>query len=284
MSDKSPLFVSSMELFAHAVELYRANKPRKFKFVILHLANSVELILKDLLIDKGESIYRPKQSQTIGIWDSFDKLADHSVAIPERPIIELLVDDRNTIQHRFGFPDAESVFYYLECVISFFKRILTDEYGVDLADVLNSHLSQDDLAFIGLALKADDNEHALDPLFLISPEAAMMQAYNLVENLLLQLTLKPSDENDRRRPMEFSRKIPRLINNLAIGGYLSHDIARDFKFFRDLRNRAAHSAHFSGEEQSVDWAKGLDLAKKILEGLDRAVDEGFDPSVPPDSA
>jgi hypothetical protein len=48
-----------MELIAHAIELYRANKPRKFKFVILHLANSGELILKDLLIDQGESIYQP---------------------------------------------------------------------------------------------------------------------------------------------------------------------------------------------------------------------------------
>jgi hypothetical protein len=200
-----------MELIAHAVELYRANKPRKFKFVILHLANSVELILKDLLIDKGESIYKPKQPQTIGIWESFDKLADRSVAIPERPIIELLVDDRNTIQHRFGFPDAESVFYYLECVLSFFKRILTDEYGVDLADVLASHLSQDDLAFIGLAEKAGGNEHALDSLFQISPEAALIQAYNLVEDRLLRLTLKPSDENDRRRLMNLSRETPLLI-------------------------------------------------------------------------
>lgn len=168
MSDKSPLFVSSMELIAHAVELYRANKPRKFKFVILHLANSVELILKDLLIDKGESIYKPKQPQTITIWEVFDKLTAHNMILPERPIIELLIDDRNTIQHRFGFPDAESVFYYLECIISFFKRILSNEYGVDLSDVLKSHLSQDELAFIGLAQQVEENEHALDPLFQIS--------------------------------------------------------------------------------------------------------------------
>jgi hypothetical protein len=88
--------------------------------------------------------------------------------LPERPIIELLIDDRNTIQHRFGFPDAESVFYYLECIISFFKRILSNEYGVDLSDVLKSHLSQDELAFIGLAQQVEENEHALDPLFQIS--------------------------------------------------------------------------------------------------------------------
>lgn len=276
MSDKSPLFVSSMELIAHAVELYRANKPRKFKFVILHLANSVELILKDLLIDKGESIYKPKQPQTIGIWEVFDKLADHNIIVPERPIIELLIDDRNTIQHRFGFPDAESVFYYLECIISFFKRVLSDEYSVDLSDVLKSHLSQDELAFIGLAQQSEENEHALDPLFQISPESAVLQAYNLVEERLLRLTITPGDEIGRRALIDLSRKIPYLIDNLAIKGYIPHETAHEFRFFRDLRNRAAHAAHFREEEQDVDWAKGLEIAKRLLDGLDRAIEDGID--------
>ncbi|MBD2231456.1 hypothetical protein [Phormidium tenue] len=284
MSDKSPLFVSSMELIAHAVELYRANKPRKFKFVILHLANSVELILKDLLIDKGESIYKPKQPQTLGIWEVFDKLADHNVVVPERPIIELLIDDRNTIQHRFGFPDAESVFYYLECIISFFKRVLVAEYGVDLSDVLKSHLSQDELAFVGLAQQIEENEYALDPLFQISPESAVLQAYNLVEERLLRLTATTGDEIDRRNLMSLSRKIPHLIDNLAIKGYIPHETAHEFQFFRELRNRSAHAAHFRAGEQDADWARGLAIAKKLLDGLDRAIEDGFDPSSPLNSA
>lgn len=284
MSDKSPLFVSSMELIAHAIELYRANKPRKFKFVILHLANSVELILKDLLIDKGESIYKSKQPVTIGIWEAFDKLSDHGVVLPERPKIELLIDDRNTIQHRFASPEAGSVFYYLECVISFLKRILNDEYGIDLADVLKSHLSQDELAFVGLAQQIDENEHALDPLFQISPESAVLQAYNLVEDRLLRLTVKPGDEIGRRGLMELSRQVPYLINNLAIKGYISQETAHEFRFFRDLRNRSAHAAHFREEEQDADWAKGIEIAKKLLDGLDQAVENGFDPSTLSDDA
>ena len=284
MSDKSPLFVSSMELIAHAIELYSANKPRKFKFVILHLANSVELILKDLLIDKGESIYKPKQPQTIGIWESFDKLADHGVVLPERPIIELLIDDRNTIQHRFGFPDAESVFYYLECVISFFKRMLCDEYGIDLADVLKSHLSQDELALVGLAQQVEENEHALDPLFQISPESAVLQAYNLVEERLLRLIVKPDEETNPRVYMEISRQIPYFLNNLAAKGYISQETAHEFRFFRELRNRSAHAAHFREEKQDADWAKGIEIAKQLLDGLDRAIEDGFDPSTPPNNA
>jgi hypothetical protein len=284
MSDKSPLFASSMELLVHAIELYRANNQRKFKFIILHLANSIELILKDLLIDKNESIFynqKDNQNKTINTWDAFRKLAEHDVKIPNRPIIELLIDDRNTIQHKFGFPDAVCVFYYLESVISFLKQILNDEYGIDLADVLKTYLSQDDLAFVGLAQQIKENEHGLDPLFQISPESSVLQAYNLVEKQLLRLTAKPDEDNDRKVYMELSRHIPYFINNLATKGYISQETAHEFRFFRELRNRAAHAAHFHEEDQNVDWAKGIEIAKKMLDGLNLAIEDGFDPSISP---
>src|SRR5258708_40204626 len=111
MSDKSLLFVSSLELSAHATELFAQKSPKKYKFVILHLANAVELILKDCMIDQGVSIYIPKSNKTLTIWECTDLLDSKGVKLPERPVIELLIDDRNTIQHRFGYPSAEAVYY-----------------------------------------------------------------------------------------------------------------------------------------------------------------------------
>ena len=150
-----------------------------------------------------------------------------------------------------------------------------------MSDVLKSHLSQDELAFIGLAQQTEENEHALDPLFQISPESAILQAYNLVEERLLRLTVTPGDEIGRMALMNLSRKIPDLLNNLALKGYILHETAHEFRFFRDLRNRAAHAAHFHEEEQDADWAKGLEIAKKLLNGLDQATEDAFDPSLPP---
>ncbi len=49
MAYESPLFQSSIDLFAHAVEHFNMGTERDRKFTILHLANSVELIFKDLL-------------------------------------------------------------------------------------------------------------------------------------------------------------------------------------------------------------------------------------------
>jgi hypothetical protein len=276
MSDKSPLFVSSLELIAHSVELYRANNPRQFKFVILHLANSVELILKDLVIDKGQSIYVPKQPLTIGIWKAFEILEEQQVTIPERPVIELLVDDRNTIQHRFGYPNAESVFYYIEQVLGFFKRLLADEYGLDLSEVLKLHLSDDDMAFLGLADQIEANENGLDPLFKVSPESAVLKAYNLIETRYLEAMLKPDDPIAPPLLMAYTRQIPRLLHRLADGSFITPEAAHDYNFLRNLRNRSAHAAHFQDNGDNVDWRKGLQVAKDILHGMDKAIAEGFD--------
>ena len=62
------------------------------------------------------------------------------------------------------------------------------------------------------------------------------------------------------------------------------ETAHEFRFFRELRNRSAHAAHFHEEEQGADWAKGLEIAKKLLSGLDRAIEDGFEPSVQSDGS
>ena len=110
-----------MELMAHAIDLYTEGNAKKYKFVILHLANAVELILKDKVIDIGQSIYKDNNKLTINIWECFKSLESQGVSVPERPVIELLIDDRNTIQYRFGFPNSESVYFYLKSILGFFS-------------------------------------------------------------------------------------------------------------------------------------------------------------------
>lgn len=277
VSDDSPLFVSALELLAHSTELYRQGSERKYKFVILHLANAVELILKDRLVDKGISIYVSGKPQTITIWDSFAKLEAEGINIPERPVFELLVDDRNTIQHRFGLSDAETVYYYLKRVIGFFGRFLSEEYAVDLSAALGLYLTSNDLIFLGLTEEEKDPYAQLDELFELSPEAAVVQAYNLLEGRFLEaMDLKNATDE---RPIVFWRapEFPALINDLEVGGYVPQGL-EEFRVLRDVRNRAAHTAHFEGEELSPDWGEALRIAKSFLNGIDQAVANGSLPS------
>lgn len=71
MSDKSPLFISSMELLGHAVELLELDDEKKNKFIVLHISNAVELLLKDMVIDIGQSIYESNNKNTIVVWKAF---------------------------------------------------------------------------------------------------------------------------------------------------------------------------------------------------------------------
>lgn len=259
MSDKSPLFVSALELLAHATELYASGHPRKYKFVVLHLANSVELLLKDCLIDNGITIYKnPKE--TITIWGSFDELEKLGIKIPEKPVIELLVDDRNTIQHRFGFPNAESVFYYLEQVVNFFNRFLDEQYKVKLVEALTPHLSKENLALIGLV--EDDYSH-LKKLFQLSPEAAVQQAYAMVEAKLREKIPYEKLRSTTTRPL-FANDIIRLMAKKDI---ISAEIAREFERFRMIRNQAAHGA--SDKVSKAELEAALKSAMSVLEILDK---------------
>lgn len=247
MSDKSPLFVSAVELLAHATELYSQGNERKYKFVILHLANAVELILKDRLVDKGVSIYVQRKPQTIGIWEAFEELQKVNVNIAEPPVMELLIDDRNTIQHRFGFPNAETVFYYLEQTVAFFKRFFTEEYSVDIAEVLKLHLSEENLALIGLAEKVGDEYASLDKLFELSPESAVLQAFNSIEQKYIELS--GMQHSFKGKPLMFYQNSDfiHLLDDLAIEGFISPASVHQFKFLREMRNRAAHAAHFQND-------------------------------------
>ncbi len=239
---------------------------------ILYFNNS--RILKDRLIDKGVSIYIAKRAQTIGIWDAFDELQKVGINIPERPVIDLLIDDRNTIQHRFGFPNAETVFYYLEQTVSYFKRFFRDEYNVDLAEVLKLHLSEADLALIGLAEKKEDEYASLDKLFAISPESAVMQAYNLLEKKYTQVMGIP--HSFKGRPIVFFRDadFAHLLKELTSKGYLSEIAPKRFMVLREMRNRAAHAAHFQSDFNSPEWSEALNIAKEMLTALDRATANG----------
>lgn len=145
----------------------------------------------------------------------------------------MLIDDRNTIQHRFGFPNAESVFYYLEQVVIFFKRFLDEQYKVSLSEALSHHLSKENLALIGLV--PDDFGHLKD-LFKLSPQAAVLQAYSMIEEKLLDLVqFMPKDG---RHPLMARDPLRVLIEQ----GKVSSEILKTFDRFRYVRNLSAHGS------------------------------------------
>lgn len=268
MSYNSPLFVSTLELLAHATELFVDDNynQKKYKFVILHLSNAVELILKDCLIDQGVSIYKPNNpKETINIWAAFNELEklEEPISIKERPIIELLVDDRNTIQHRFGFPTALTVVYYLEQVIPFFTRFLKGQYDIELAEALESYLSKENIALLGLI--EGDYSH-FKKLSQVSPEGAVLQVCKAIE--------REAEEFRGSYSKDYLWTLPTpivfgILRDLVQKGYWPDGIQNKFYELQKARKQISSPA-LSSETKDVNWNSALETAIQFLSGLNKA--------------
>lgn len=280
MSDSSPLFISAAELLIHSVELFKQVDERKYKFIILHLANAVELILQDRLIDAGKSIYESTKPVTISIWKALDTLDKLRIKIPERPVIDLLIEDQNTIQHRLGYPELKTVYSYLDTVIAFFKRFFREEYGVELAEILQEmKVPQGDLQLFGV-LEGQRNESVfLEKLFELSPESAILQAFKFIESKFSELSFIQEGylELKTRKPVLLAPQrnpdFEQLLDGLVEGKFLSRKLVKQLDVLQAARNYAVY--HAASGDDAPDWAEALAIAKNILAGLNKAIESGY---------
>ena len=129
----SPLLRSAFEVLNHGLwHFFRSENATDMKFALLHIDQAVELFLKERVRAGGKSIYKnPKE--TISIWGAYDTLINElHVAIPERPDLELLHEERNSIQHKYANPSPEDAAFHVEKAMNFIKRFVKDELGLDI--------------------------------------------------------------------------------------------------------------------------------------------------------
>jgi len=271
MAYLSPLFQSSLELFAHSIEHYNCGKEKDRKFVILHLANAVELIFKDLLLDLGESIYKnPKE--TISITHSIEMLTKQkSIIIPNFNKLELLIDERNSLQHRYGFPNELTIIFYMEAAYGFFKKFLLDNYNLDVDKVLQEFLAEKELE--KFTLRTPANLNALDKLLGLAKEhpiAALLSVYAYLEKQLNEVKVIIYEEikdrpysNDKEIMMHISRIaspdfLPKLLNEYKID--FSEIEVSELNKLRQLRNQTAHG---KAEPTFLEVKSMIEMIRKI---------------------
>lgn len=263
MSEKSPLFISSMELLGHALELLEINDDKKYKFIVLHLSNAVELLLKDMVIDIGQSIFDSNNKNTIVVWKAFSILESHGVQIKQRPHIEILIDDRNVIQHKFGYPSRETVLYYIEFVIDLFRSCMHERYSIEFDEIAEEYFSENGLKLIGLREK--DVFSKIDAIAKYDKLSAISTAYSLLEKKLLELlghddTTKPVMIWHDNRLYSILKLIdPKLLDNKRPREY--------FDSIRQLRNISVHRQHHKIEDNEEQMNAGLKKIKDLYKTI-----------------
>ena len=133
MAQTSPILRFALEVLHHALENYATDTPRHRKMAVLNLAQAVELSIKAALVENNVPIYE-KGGRTIVIHDALIALARlWSVERLEyHARIELLVDERNAIQHRYGTVDDVSLDYHMETTFGTLRAVLAQEFDTGL--------------------------------------------------------------------------------------------------------------------------------------------------------
>ncbi len=227
------------------MELFRQGQERKYPFIVLHLANAVELLLQDRLVDAGQSIYETTKPVPLPVLKIFDLLKKERIKIPERPFLEFLIEDSNAIHHRFERPELKTVYRYFDGVTGFIKRFLHDEYGLELADVLAEFgQTTEDIQLFGV-LEGQGNIIAfLDALFELSPESATLQAFNFVEAKFVELSFLQATYFDPRAKKSFlrasqqSEEFTQLLEKLIQDKFLTRKLISRIDVLRSARNAA----------------------------------------------
>lgn len=265
MAIESPLFQSAMELLGHSISHYNGQEELDRKLVILHLANSIELILKDLVLDAGKSIYRnPKE--TITIQGCISALESKEIDIPYLNKIELLIDERNALQHRFGSPNDLTAIFYMNIAQDFFKEVLKKHYGQDYNEIISQFTDEQDLAAYNLGVPSNDQElEKLQELAKIHPLGALLSAWSYFERVTESFISEAGLAFGRRRP---------FIIDLG-RGRLEHygvEIPETLKFkidsLRQLRNMSAHGRTEPSKAQVKETIETIEELESHLRSLD----------------
>lgn len=266
MATESPLFQSAMELLGHSISHFNGQDELDRKLVILHLANSIELILKDIVLDSGESIYKsPKE--TITVLGCIHKLKEKQIPIPFLNKIELLIDERNALQHRFGSPNELTTIFYMNIATEFFKTVLHAHYDQDFDEILAQFTNEKDL--LAFRMREPSNESELDNLMKISavhPLGALLSAIAYMERVQNDFGQKVGLEKEIRLRPTWGYLSHRVFERYGI--LIPGDLREKLDEARRIRNLAAHGRKDPTQEDVREVIKIVEKYESFLNNLD----------------
>jgi hypothetical protein len=262
MAIESPLFQSSMELLGHSITHFNGTSELDRKLVILHLSNSVELLLKDMILDSGESIYKnPKE--TITIHGCIELLGTKKISVPFLNKLELLIDERNALQHRFGSPNELTAIFYMNVALEFFRSIVKQHYNQDFDELIAQFADEKDLIALKMREPSNDSElENLKKLGKVHPLGALLSAVAYLEKTVLQFGSKVGMGE------RFAPSLAISARYLEVNGIELPPGLRDrLENTRRLRNQAAHGRAEPTREDVVAAVSSVEELEAFLGSL-----------------
>lgn len=266
MAVAAPLLRNSLELLGHAVEHYVGGSPKDWRIAVQLLWQSCELAAKDVLVHEN-----------VPIVDNTGKFLSGRVCIakvgdvwgvgttPRLAEIDLLRDERNAIQHRYGTIDEYTMDYYMEIAFAFATEVLKRQ-GLDLHEHLRRELPTE--IWRACRFIQDEQEQKLArarSLVANNSSAALLEAFTVLESTTLE---KAADRGVR--PVSSLDLLMKFGHSVAEQGGMDRRVVRSLGDVYRLRNDSVQRNTAPSEGEVVD---ALGVIEPLLDALNN---EAFD--------
>jgi hypothetical protein len=260
MTVPAPMLRNSLELLGHAVEHYVGGSAKDRRIAVQLLWQSCELAAKDVLV-----------RENVPIVDNNGKFFSGRTCVakvgevwgmgttPRLAEMDLLRDERNAIQHRYGTIDEYTMDYYMEIAFAFVSDVLSHQ-GLDLHDYLRRELQQE--IWRACRFIQDEQEQKIArarSLTPTNPAAGLIEAFAALEAASLGKALAHGT-----RPVSTLDLLMKFGTSVADQGGLDKRALRGLGDVYRLRNDAVQrNAPLSADEV----IEAIDVIEPFLDAI-----------------
>lgn len=264
MIHRSPILRFAIEVFLYALELQARRQDRDRKLAVMHLAQVVELAVKAALVERNIQIFE-RNGKTLGTHEAQEALTKAwGKPIHMRARIELLIDERNAIQHRYGNVDDLTLDYHLETVIEFLRVLMKEDFDTDLDGMVRSALAPEVLRSVRF-IKSDEPPKAPSASADVErPQLALLGGFATFERALRERARAVAPDANVRSVLDLAMK---FLGNLP---GVPTALVQKFPDVVRLRNAVAHGVHEPAPEEVKQALDVLDEALKLVESPEYA--------------
>ena len=261
MLQRSPILRFALEVFEHALELFVDDTPRNRKLAVLNLAQAAELSVKAALVENNISIFT-RDGRTINPHECLKELAAAWAVerVDMQSRLELLIDERNAIQHRYGHIDDVTLDYHLETAYETLKSVLRSEFDIDLDDWIRDSIDEHVWRRVRFVAVPEQPPSAPSEASLQNRSAALdlIDGFSRYETAIRDIACSAGDAKRRFSTLDLAIKILASLDD-------SHQpvIGQLPEVYR-LRNRVVHGESDATDEEVSGALSELDSVLSAL--------------------
>lgn len=263
MVSSSPILRFALEVLDRGLHDAVSTRSRDWKMAVLSLAQTVELTVKAALIEANIPIYT-KDGKTLVIHDALGQLAGHLGVerLPMHARIQLLVDERNSIQHKYGSVDDVTLDYHLDTVFQFLRDLLASQFDLDLDAWLREELDSEvlkKLRFVRPAPAVAEEAPPVEEPKELSATIEFISAFVGFEGVVRQVL-----RNGGLDDSQMGSSLDLVMKALGNQAQPDRDLLKALPSIYRLRNRVIHGAH---TPSAAEVAEALPIIARASEAM-----------------